>query len=60
MAKILVDSDVLVQALHALEDVDGSITALLGGLLGSPDPDAPGAKVRAAISAIRGALSSPP
>lgn len=44
------------QALEALEDVDGLITALLGGLLGSPDADAPGAKVQTAIAALRAAL----
>lgn len=45
------------QALEALEAVDGTITALLGNLLGSPDTDAPGAKVRAAITALRAALA---
>lgn len=44
---------VMIQALGALEEVDGLITALLGSLLGSPDEDAPGARVRAAITALR-------
>ena len=47
------------QALGALEDVDGPITTLLGSILGSPDPDAPGAKVRTAIAALRAALARP-
>lgn len=54
---ITIDRAVVQQALDALEDVDGPITALLGGFLGSPDADAPGAKVRASITALRAALA---
>lgn len=48
---------VMIQALNALEEVDGAITALLGSLLGSPDEDAPGTRVRAAITDLRAALA---
>lgn len=48
---------VMEQALEALEEVDGPITALLGSLLGSPAEDAPGTKVRASITALRAALA---
>lgn len=44
-------------ALEALENVDGLIIALLGSLLGSPESDAPGAKVQTAIAALREALA---
>lgn len=47
---------VMIQALNALEEVDGLITALLGSLLGIPDEDAPGTRVRAAITALYTAL----
>ena len=57
MTTMQIDRTVVEQALEALEDVDGPITALLGSLLGSPDADAPGAKVRTAITALRAALA---
>jgi hypothetical protein len=47
-------------ALEALESVDGTISNLLGSLLGAPDTDAPGAKVRASITALRAALAAEP